>query len=151
MFNITLEIRHLLIDRGNISEAELARRMYAAGFKTAVQNFINKMTAKAKSNTLNTAWIGEHKLSVFKADFVFQLVFRVLVFVPYDPAFFHVFSVLLFALHIKGFEDFYLVRGFMGVATAPQGRPRLSTGPARQGGAWVVKGGSKQGGVRKRP
>jgi hypothetical protein len=53
-------------------------------------------------NTLNAARIGEHKLSVFEADFVFQLVFRVLVFVPYDPAIFHGFSVLLFALHIKG-------------------------------------------------
>jgi hypothetical protein len=40
-------------------------------------------------NTLNPVRIGEHKLSVFKADFVFLLVFSVLVFVQYDPALFH--------------------------------------------------------------
>jgi hypothetical protein len=42
-------IRHLLIDHGNISEAELARRMNAAGFKASVQNFNNKMRRESFS------------------------------------------------------------------------------------------------------
>jgi hypothetical protein len=42
-------IRHLLIDQGNISEAELARRMDAAGFKTSAQNFNNKMRRESFS------------------------------------------------------------------------------------------------------
>jgi xylose isomerase len=42
-------IRHLLIDRGNISEAELARWMNAAGFKTSSQNFNNKMRRESFS------------------------------------------------------------------------------------------------------
>jgi hypothetical protein len=44
-------IRHLLIDQGNISEAELARRMDAAGFKTSAQNFNNKMRRESFSRT----------------------------------------------------------------------------------------------------
>jgi hypothetical protein len=73
-----------------------------------------RCVAFATVNTLNAIWIGEHELSIFKADFVLQLVFGVLVLVPYDPTLIHVFSVLLFALLVKGFlKVFYLVRGFM--------------------------------------
>jgi hypothetical protein len=80
---------------------------------------------------LNAVRIGEHKLSVFKADFVFQLVFSVLVFVPDDPAIFHVVNVLHYALLVKGdFEGFY-----KSGAVIPQGRPCLFTGPAREVGA----------------
>jgi hypothetical protein len=73
-------------------------------------------------------------LSVFKADFVFQLVFRVFVFVPYYPALFHVFSVLLFALHVKGFSKAFSGPGLHGGSIISSRHPRLFIVPARQSG-----------------
>jgi hypothetical protein len=93
--------------------------------------------AVAAINTLYAVWIGEYILSVFKADFVPPLVFGVLVFVPNDPAAFHVFSVLHFALHIKGGILKYFsgaegrLRGFAGGLPGPGGfRFRLLFGAA---------------------
>jgi hypothetical protein len=57
--------------------------------------------AFAPINALNAIRIGEYILSVLKTDFVFQLIFGVLAFVPYDPASFHVYSVVHFAILIK--------------------------------------------------
>jgi hypothetical protein len=99
----------------------------------------------AAVDSLNTVWIGEDKLNVFKANFVLHLVLRVLGFIPGNPAFFHDYSVLQYALLVKGY-----VQDFPGHeresrlsgpsscgetgAVAPQGRPHLSIVPAREGG-----------------
>jgi hypothetical protein len=72
-------------------------------------------------------------LSVFKADFVFQLVFLILVFVPYDPALFPIFSVLLFALHIKIFLKVLSGPVLYGGFVVSSGCPACL--PARQGRA----------------
>jgi hypothetical protein len=88
-------------------------------------------------NTLDAVWIGKHKLSVFKADFVFQLVFRIFVFVSYDPAIFHVFSVLLFVLLVKVFLKIFLSGPRLRTTRSRGMRDRRS--PATQGGAWVVR------------
>jgi len=67
---IAEKIRILLVKRGNISEAELARRLYAEGCTTmSPQNFNNKMKResfspeeiKAIEKVLNCTYSVEHR------------------------------------------------------------------------------------------